>query len=111
VDSNYDSWKTTAPEDDGVYYEPTPCPVCTGDRDAEPCGEDCHVIVRKALAGRRIKGLYETAQRAMKLAKTYRASSAVEEKDRRIDECLQRVDECREDIKVWRDFVAGREVA
>jgi hypothetical protein len=107
---SYDNWKTTAPEDDGPNYE-TPCPVCTGDRNALPCGEDCDRIVKKALAKRRIAGLYETAKRALHLAKMYRELMYPQkDTDRRIDECLQRVDECRADIKAWRDFVEGRDL-
>lgn len=39
----YDDWKATAPVSD--EDRPAPCPVCTGDHDAEPCSEECAELV------------------------------------------------------------------
>lgn len=50
-----------------------PCPVCTGDEEAEACSEDCARIVFRAAGVRQIARLYRFCFLAMRLARRYRA--------------------------------------
>lgn len=75
---------------------PPPCPVCTGDEDAEPCGEECAELVAKVRRQRLIRGLYEDAHRALKLAHEYRIGDFGS--DARIKAILRRVYFIRQDI-------------
>lgn len=77
-------------------YLPPPCPVCTGEEDAEPCGEDCARIVERCRRERLIRGLYEEARRALRLAREYRIGDATS--DFRQRQILRRVYLLRCDI-------------
>jgi hypothetical protein len=56
---------------DDQETRPVPCPVCTGDQTAEPCGEECDAIVKRVARRVRIKGYYMAARSAMRWAKGY----------------------------------------
>lgn len=54
--------------------EPSPpCPLCTGDKEAEPCGEECASIIAKCVREQRIRGYYMAAKSALILARAYEA--------------------------------------
>lgn len=95
---SYDSWKTTAPEED--EEAPVPCPICTGHADAEPCGEDCAELVARCERERLIKVLYANAWRALQLAREYRQEA--QNDDHRVREILHRVGIIRADISELR---------
>jgi hypothetical protein len=97
---SYDDWRCTPPEDDGPYYEPTPCPVCTGDPDAEPCGEDCAETMEAVRRARVIRGNYEAARRALHLAKVFSMEGGPH--DARIPPCLEQVGHFRAYIATLR---------
>lgn len=112
--NNYDSWKTRAPEDDGINYE-TPCPICTGDNDAPPCGEDCDRLMRRVRNERKIRGLYQACRTALTLAKCYRDTrslppglrvASLPALDSRIVGCLQQIQIYRADIADLRKEMA-----
>lgn len=48
-----------------------PCPVCTGDMTAEPCGESCDELMAEEARRRRVKGLYIACSRALAWARAY----------------------------------------
>jgi predicted nucleic acid-binding Zn ribbon protein len=50
---------------------PVPCPVCTGDMTAGPCGEECDELMAEVARARRFKGLYLACSRAVKWARAY----------------------------------------
>jgi hypothetical protein len=77
------------------YECPSPCPVCTGEGE-EPCGEDCDRIYRRCQRERQIRGLYESARRALHLAREYRIGDATS--DSRIKAIVRRVYLIRQDI-------------
>ena len=91
---SYDAWKEAAPEEDGE--PPTPCCVCTGDADAPPCGEDCDALMRRCRRDRIIRGHYEDARRALRLAREYRIGD--HSSDLRVRTILRRVYFIRQDI-------------
>lgn len=95
---SYDSWKTTAPEE---YSDPpAPCCVCTGDSWAEPCGEECEAIALRCYREQKIRGHYEDAKRALRLAREYRIGDATS--DGRIKAIVRRVQLIRVDISELR---------
>lgn len=100
---SYDSWKTSPPEEDGD--EPVPCPVCTGDESAMPCGEDCANLIATITRRNHIRGYYVTAHRAVDWARLYRQRSGGH--DHRADECMQRVRFCRDAIRALRGADEG----
>lgn len=67
--SHYDTWKTTCPEDEGPA--PQACPVCTGDREASPCSEECDEILTKSKAAAQVRGAVKAAGDAIVLALEY----------------------------------------
>lgn len=69
-----------------------PCPVCTGDRDAEPCSEECECIVAQAKRDRDIQGYRFAHRQAVKMALRYRDENRLDGLfggDRRIRKCLR----------------------
>ncbi len=96
---SYDSWKENAPEDDDARVR-DPCPVCTGDMTAEPCGEDCDEIMKRSTRPAAIRGLYSAAFRAIFIAKLYRREGHAN--DSRIDECVAKVRDYRASIRALR---------
>lgn len=95
---SFDSWKTTAPEEDGE--PPVECCVCTGHKYASPCGEDCAELVARCERERLIKVLYQNARRALHLAREYRQEA--QNDDHRVREILHRVGIIRADISELR---------
>lgn len=77
---------------------PMPCPICTGDSDAPPCGEECADLMARVTRARRIRGLYEASRRALTLAKSYAFSSPAGIYDTRVTSCLKQVWFYRADI-------------
>lgn len=95
--STYDSWKTTAPE--AGEDAPIPCPVCTGDSDAPPCGEECDALVKRCARERRIRGLYKAARNALSLARRYRFTEfSAGQFDHRVHSILNQVHDYRQEI-------------
>ncbi len=93
----YDSWKSTDyAADDGPDYR-EPCPVCSGDADADPCSEECDEIMKSVRRDRVIKGNYEAAKRVLHLAKLYAVEGGP--RDPRIGPCVAQ-------IRMYRDYVA-----
>ena len=95
----YDEWRASAPEDDSEQ-ERQPCPVCTGDRDADPCSEDCDAIMKRATRRAAIQGLYNAAFRALLMAKLYRREGHAN--DHRITDCVAKVRVYRASIRALR---------
>lgn len=85
---------------------PVPCPVCTGDADAEPCGEDCDAIIRACERKIRIKGLYIAAHSAMRWAKGYARRSRDAFDDNRVLAILDQVRGYRRQIATLRQEAA-----
>ncbi len=83
----FDDWKTFAPEE--WSDPPPPCPICTGARDAEPCGEECSEMFERCERERKIRGHYRDAWRALRLAREYREGDATS--DFRIRAIVRRV--------------------
>lgn len=79
-----------------------PCPVCTGDEDAEPCGEACAALVARAERFRRVRGLYAQARTALAYARLYRAEERHAGGDRERD-CLRQVQALRVSIRNERE--------
>lgn len=50
---------------------PVPCPVCTGDEHAPPCGEECDALIKRCHRERVIRGHYQDARRALRFARRY----------------------------------------
>lgn len=78
---------------------PPPCPVCTGEGD-EPCGEECAELVERCARERKIRGYYEAARRALRLAREYRIGDTTS--DFRIRAILRQVYHYRMDIAALR---------
>ncbi len=95
---NYDSWKASVPEDRETL--PAPCPVCTGDGEAMPCGEECAELIAQCERQRRIRGIYVAAKRALKFARTY--YELVGPNDYRVKSVLKQVHDYRVDIATLR---------
>lgn len=93
----YDSWKTTAPEDD--REPPQGCPVCTGDETAEPCSEECASLVSQKERRVRIRGLYLTCRSALRWARLYIDRG---ECDARVRALVDEVNKHRKSIRVLR---------
>lgn len=81
---------------------PVPCPVCTGDESAPPCGEDCAALIARCARERRIRGIYVAARRAIAWAKVYRFASFEGVQDQRVQRVIQQVHFYREDIRALR---------
>ncbi len=96
---SYDAWKEAPPALDEA--EPQPCPVCTGDDEAQPCTEDCAVLMRMTAIERGIKGLYQRCRTALHLVRVYR-DETWPDADTRIEECLQTVRTYRNSIRILR---------
>ena len=94
----YDSWKASVPEDRETL--PAPCPVCTGDGEAMPCGEDCARLIAECERQRRIRGIYLAAKRALKFARTYYELCGRD--DYRVKSVVKQVYFFRQDIAVLR---------
>lgn len=105
---SYDDWKEAPPSVDET--EPDPCPVCTGDEYADPCGEDCATVMRLAQFERGVKALYQRCRTALFLARVYREESSPD-KDERIEECMATVRTYRKSIACLREHFAPREGA
>lgn len=75
---------------------PPPCPVCTGEEDAEPCGEDCEAIFLRCKREKQIRGLYEAAWKALEFARVYNATLGPQ--DYRVKAVLRTVYLYRQDI-------------
>lgn len=90
----YDLWKTATPEES--TDPPAPCCVCTGDSWADPCGEECEAIASRCYREQKIRGHYEDAWRALRLAREYRIGDATS--DSRIKSIVRRVYMIRQDI-------------
>ncbi len=80
------------------HEPPLPCPVCTGDEDALPCGEDCDRIYQRSIRERGIRGLYQRCRTALGLARIYRKENAGSD-DHRVVECLKTVRVYRNSIR------------
>jgi hypothetical protein len=104
LNNTYDSWKTIEPEDTTLANEP-PCPVCTGDEDAQPCGEDCDRIVRRVRLERGIQGLYNAAFSALFMAKVYRREGG--NSDRRMVKAVYAAQAYRASIKCLRSDLSN----
>lgn len=88
---SYDDWKTSAPEQDDE--PPTPCPICTGHEDAEPCSEDCAMLCAEVRLERVAKRYEEARRTCVELALKYRTEFPAP--DHRVQECLARAREYR----------------
>lgn len=100
---SFDSWKTTAPEDDGVIPEPEACRVCTGHEDAPVCSPECARIEWEARRITRIKALYATCRTAMNLARIYQRESGAEwREDPRIVAIRWQVNSWRRQVAAFR---------
>lgn len=77
-----------------------PCPVCTGDDSAPPCGEDCAHIVKLAAAKRNIRGLYAACWHALRFARVYYSIHGAE--DYRVTAVIRQVRHNRVDIAALR---------
>lgn len=82
------------------HEPPAPCPVCTGDMYAEPCGEECAGLIARCEREKRIRGLYEAARRALRLAREYRIGDATS--DFRVRAIARQVYHYRMDIAALR---------
>jgi predicted nucleic acid-binding Zn ribbon protein len=80
---------------------PPPCPVCTGDEDAEPCGEECAELIAKVERKNALAGLRVSLQRVMWWARTY--YDAAGKADRRVLDCLARARFYRNQRSALRD--------
>ncbi len=58
---SYDDWKLATPQGSEHDDHAAPCPVCTGDLDAEPCSEACEEDVTNAAVDRAIASAEEGA--------------------------------------------------
>jgi predicted nucleic acid-binding Zn ribbon protein len=85
----------------------TPCPVCTGDEDAEPCSEECDALVQSVRQANRIKRVYAAARRALIMAHVYREESK-DNADPRTVACIERVNAYRTSIRLMRGIVRVR---
>jgi len=86
-----------------------PCPVCTGDEDAEPCGEECDALFQQARRVRAIRALYNRCFQAVGLARTYQHERAVfRDADERVTECMKTVRIYRTSIRCLREQWASR---
>jgi hypothetical protein len=88
VNGSYDVWKSSAP-DDSIDLQPLPCPVCSGDMDAEPCGEDCEAIIDKAQRRNHLAAIKVSIGRVMFWARTYYDTRGKD--DRSFTDCMARV--------------------
>lgn len=84
---------------DAGHYE-TPCPVCTGDENAQPCSEDCDRLVTLCRNERRIKGLRQAIRISMTLARLYVSESGCI--DQRARGCIEQVHAYRASIAALR---------
>ncbi len=75
--------------DRGGDPSPPDCPICTGASDAEPCGEECSELFARCARERKIRGQYQDAWRALRLAREYRIGDATS--DARIRAIVRRV--------------------
>jgi hypothetical protein len=101
-DGAYDCWKTRAPEDDGAA--PVPCPICTGDRDAEPCSEECDELILRAKTVRMVRHSYDAVREALRLARTYLVEGG--NADHRYRACLDQIGAYRRFIRTLRATLA-----
>ncbi len=90
---------------------PTPCPVCTGDRNADPCSEGCDLIARKVALLQLERGLYEQARKALRFARLYRGLAKCVGFDHRAVACLVQVRRIRNAIRVARWTLRDLEAA
>jgi hypothetical protein len=73
-DGVYDNWKATNPSEQSD--EPSvPCPICTGDEEAEACSEECHTLIERCRRERMIERLYKASHKAIRFAKQYKLAN------------------------------------
>lgn len=77
------------------------CPVCTGDEDADPCGEDCERIMIRAARARQITRLFAAARKALYNARQYRLEGDGRS-SRRVRDCIDIVAHYRREIRICR---------
>lgn len=79
---------------------PTECPICTGDRDAAPCSEDCDRIIKVCEAERQVETCRMAARLVIKVAKSYQREGFPD--DHRIAACIGRVRYYRDQVRTHR---------
>jgi predicted nucleic acid-binding Zn ribbon protein len=85
---------------------PVPCPVCTGDMTADPCGEECDELMAESARRRRIQGLYIACSRALEWARAY-AKAGTTFGDARILAIADQVQQYRREIASIRKLCDG----
>ena len=95
---SYDSWKESVPEERETL--PAPCPICTGDGEAMPCGEDCARLIAECARQRQIRGIYQAAKRALRYARSYYSING--SADYRVTGSVKQVYFWRQDIAALR---------
>jgi hypothetical protein len=77
-----------------------PCPICTGDNEAEPCSEECAALVERVRRERLIESCRLAAKLVIKVAKSYQREGFPD--DHRIAACIGRVQYYRGRIRELR---------
>ncbi len=91
---------------DDQEIHPEPCPVCTGDEDAQPCTEECANLMRRVAIERGVRGLYQRCRTALGLVRVYREEGATHD-DERVMECMTTVKVYRNSIRWMRVALRG----